>query len=157
LTRRALDLDPATKRLDDLLEQVAAYALATAVPEDASTSMVFGLRPREADVPRLVAAGLSDARIAERLVVSPHTVGTHLRAVYGKLGVTSRAAAPPRHRERAGPIPAAPRLYHVCSRLVVRGRREITGPRDALPASTAARTGLIGYRGRSVWSISLPR
>jgi len=48
---------------------------------------------REAEVLRLVAEGLTDAQVAERLFVSPHTVGTHLRAVYGKLGVTSRAAA----------------------------------------------------------------
>ena len=42
---------------------------------------------------RLVAAGLTDAQVAERLFVSPHTVNAHLRSIYGKLGVSSRSAA----------------------------------------------------------------
>ena len=53
----------------------------------------FGLTAREADVLRLAAAGLTDATIAERLFISPRTVGQHLRAVYAKLDVNSRAAA----------------------------------------------------------------
>jgi DNA-binding CsgD family transcriptional regulator len=56
-------------------------------------TLPFGLTAREAAVLRLVATGLPDAEVAARLFVSPHTVGSHLRAVYGKLGVTSRAAA----------------------------------------------------------------
>ena len=42
---------------------------------------------------RLVAEGLSDAEVAARLYVSPHTVKAHLRAIYGKLAVPSRTAA----------------------------------------------------------------
>jgi DNA-binding NarL/FixJ family response regulator len=42
---------------------------------------------------RLVASGLTNAQVAERLVVSPLTVNAHLRSIFGKLGVTSRAAA----------------------------------------------------------------
>jgi DNA-binding NarL/FixJ family response regulator len=53
----------------------------------------FGLTARESDVLRLVAAGLTDAMIADRLFISPRTVGQHLRAVYAKLDVNSRAAA----------------------------------------------------------------
>ncbi|HEX6739725.1 MAG TPA: LuxR C-terminal-related transcriptional regulator, partial [Vicinamibacteria bacterium] len=45
------------------------------------------------EVLTLVAAGLTDAQVAERLFVSQHTVSTHLRAIYGKLGVSSRSAA----------------------------------------------------------------
>ena len=51
------------------------------------------LSPREVEVLRLVAAGLSDAEVAERLFLSPRTVGHHLRAIYGKLDVHSRTAA----------------------------------------------------------------
>jgi ATP/maltotriose-dependent transcriptional regulator MalT len=52
-----------------------------------------GLTKREVEVLRLIAQGLTDAQVAERLVLSAHTVHAHLRSIYGKLGVTSRAAA----------------------------------------------------------------
>jgi DNA-binding NarL/FixJ family response regulator len=42
-------------------------------------------------VAELAAAGLTTPEIAERLVVSPNTVGTHLTNVYRKLGVHERA------------------------------------------------------------------
>jgi DNA-binding NarL/FixJ family response regulator len=52
-----------------------------------------GLTQREVEVLRLVAYGMSDALIAERLVVSLRTVHAHLRSIYRKLGVGSRSAA----------------------------------------------------------------
>jgi DNA-binding CsgD family transcriptional regulator len=52
-----------------------------------------GLSAREVEVLRLVAQGLTDAEVAERLFLSPRTVGQHLRSIYNKLGVSSRAAA----------------------------------------------------------------
>jgi pimeloyl-ACP methyl ester carboxylesterase/DNA-binding CsgD family transcriptional regulator len=52
-----------------------------------------GLSVRELEVLRLVAAGLSNAEIAERLVVSPHTVHRHVANVRAKLRQPSRAAA----------------------------------------------------------------
>jgi predicted ATPase/DNA-binding CsgD family transcriptional regulator len=51
------------------------------------------LTPREMDVLRLLAQGLTSAQIAGRLVISLLTVNTHVRAIYSKLGVTSRSAA----------------------------------------------------------------
>src|SRR5262249_36000936 len=52
-----------------------------------------GLTQREAEVLRLVAAGLTNARVAEQLSLSPRTVNAHLTAIYTKLNVSSRAAA----------------------------------------------------------------
>jgi len=52
-----------------------------------------GLTPREVEVLRLLARGLTNAQIAEELVVSQLTVKAHLRSIYSKLGVTSRSAA----------------------------------------------------------------
>jgi len=52
-----------------------------------------GLTLREVEVLRLVAAGLTDAQVAERLVLSVRTIHSHVRSIYRKLGVTSRTAA----------------------------------------------------------------
>ncbi|HEY3365781.1 MAG TPA: tetratricopeptide repeat protein [Symbiobacteriaceae bacterium] len=51
------------------------------------------LTDREREVVRLVALGLSDRNIAERLHISRHTVSTHLKHILGKLGLSSRAGA----------------------------------------------------------------
>ncbi|MDX6658116.1 MAG: hypothetical protein QOH62_2909 [Solirubrobacteraceae bacterium] len=51
------------------------------------------LTARETDVLELVAAGLTNAAIAERLWISPGTVKKHLDNVYAKLGVANRTAA----------------------------------------------------------------
>jgi DNA-binding NarL/FixJ family response regulator len=51
------------------------------------------LTKRELEVVRLMAAGRTNAEIAQRLVVSDHTVHRHVSNILGKLGVPSRAAA----------------------------------------------------------------
>ena len=48
---------------------------------------------------RLVAAGLSNSEIAERLFLAVGTVKTHVHNIYGKLGAQSRAQAIARARE----------------------------------------------------------
>ena len=52
-----------------------------------------GLTPREMDVLRLLAKGLTSAQIAEQLTIGVVTVNFHVRSIYSKLGVTSRSAA----------------------------------------------------------------
>ncbi len=52
-----------------------------------------GLTAREMEVLRLLASGLTDLQIAEKLVLSPRTVHAHISSIYNKLGVTSRSAA----------------------------------------------------------------
>ncbi|HLW00251.1 MAG TPA: LuxR C-terminal-related transcriptional regulator [Ktedonobacterales bacterium] len=68
----------------------AAPPASTAVPAPAT---IAGLTPRELDVLRLLAQGLTSAQMAEHLVISLVTVNFHVRSIYSKLGVTSRAAA----------------------------------------------------------------
>jgi len=51
------------------------------------------LTPRETEVLCLLAQGLNNATIAERLVVTKRTVQNHVSNVYGKLGVTTRTQA----------------------------------------------------------------
>lgn len=62
-------------------------------PIEKTLTYPAGLSAREVEVLRLLTQGLSDAEIAERLVVSPRTVNTHLTSIYRKLQVTSRSAA----------------------------------------------------------------
>jgi DNA-binding CsgD family transcriptional regulator len=58
-----------------------------------TTLFPFGLTAREVEVLRLVAEGLTDSAVAERLFISPRTVSQHLRSIYGKLDVSSRTSA----------------------------------------------------------------
>src|SRR5204862_4530797 len=61
--------------------------LVTTEPE---TTGWAALTTSELTVARLVADGLTNREVAERLFVSPHTVNSHLRHVFAKLGIKSR-------------------------------------------------------------------
>ena len=54
---------------------------------------VMSLSPREKEVLSLLAQGLSNAAIGSALFISPVTVKVHVRHIFEKLGVKSRAAA----------------------------------------------------------------
>ncbi len=52
-----------------------------------------GLSEREVEVLQLVAQGLTNPQVAERLYLSRRTVDAHLQRIFAKLGVASRSAA----------------------------------------------------------------
>jgi pimeloyl-ACP methyl ester carboxylesterase/DNA-binding CsgD family transcriptional regulator len=84
-----------------LVEAIAPF-LRIRPPQRSQASGDLGdLTAREREVLRLVADGLSDAEIAERLVVSSHTVHRHVANIRRKLGLHSRSAAAA-HAARAG-------------------------------------------------------
>lgn len=67
---------------------------APAASDEATRQALFAdLTARELEVRQLVAQGMSDGEIAERLVLSPHTVHRHVANVRTKLRLPSRAAA----------------------------------------------------------------
>jgi len=79
---------PALARAEAL---TARLATPTSSPTPAASP--FGLTVREAEILKLVAAGLGNVAIADRLSLSRRTVEQHLRSVYDKLGVANRTAA----------------------------------------------------------------
>ena len=80
-------IDPAVQH--HLIDAIATLP----PPRPASSPAPDGLTPREAEVLSLVAAGLSNAEIAARLVVSEGTVKTHINRIFSKIGARDRAQA----------------------------------------------------------------
>jgi DNA-binding CsgD family transcriptional regulator len=64
-----------------------------AARSDPSAAGAEGLTPREQEVLALVAEGLSNADVAERLYISPRTAAVHVSSILAKLGVSSRTEA----------------------------------------------------------------
>ena len=90
---RALDVAHVA---DDALQRMHAERMGALVnPPDVARSgeAVSVLTPRELDVLKLVAQGLGNTDIAQRLYLSEHTVHRHLANILRKLGFSSRAAA----------------------------------------------------------------
>ena len=88
------------------LKEAIGYALSSEEPSATSPSssaakpspssapgLPGGLTAREVEVLGLVAKGMTSAKIAKELYLSPRTVEAHITSIYHKLGVTSRAAA----------------------------------------------------------------
>ena len=74
-------------------EAERAGALVRELDHPAPAEATSVLTPRELDVLKLVAGGLSNTEIARRLVLSEHTVHRHLANILRKLDLPSRAAA----------------------------------------------------------------
>ncbi len=83
--------------LDPAIQGHVVAALAgNGAPDDAvqsSPPLPDDLTPREAEVLALIAEGLSNAEIAQRLVVSPTTVKSHVNHLFAKAGLRDRAQA----------------------------------------------------------------
>jgi two-component system, NarL family, nitrate/nitrite response regulator NarL len=82
-----------SERLEEIIFEAAidgiSYAIVRSQP--LSTAKV-SLSPRELAIARLIAKGMPNKCIGDILEISPWTVATHLRRIFMKLGVTSRAA-----------------------------------------------------------------
>jgi DNA-binding NarL/FixJ family response regulator len=80
-------LDPAVQQrlVAAVLERRPIAGTADALPDE--------LTPREAEVLKLIAAGMSNAEIAAALFVSNATIKTHINHIFAKTGVTDRAQA----------------------------------------------------------------
>jgi HD-GYP domain-containing protein (c-di-GMP phosphodiesterase class II) len=92
--------DGAAKRLRDEARQgrldgdaVEAVLEAAGHQRQARRHGPAGLTSRQVEVLRLVASGLSNRDIAERLVISPRTAEHHVQDVYARIGASTRAAA----------------------------------------------------------------
>jgi DNA-binding NarL/FixJ family response regulator len=82
--------------IDPAVQRHLIDAIATASPAPGplpSSAFPDGLTPREAEVLSLIAAGLSNTEIAERLVISEGTVKSHINRLLAKIGARDRAQA----------------------------------------------------------------
>jgi DNA-binding CsgD family transcriptional regulator len=89
LVRRTRDFSERDRALLALVRP----ALERLLREPPAPALPQSITAQERRVLGLVATGLSNAEIAERLVVAPCTVRKHLENAYRKLGVTNRLAA----------------------------------------------------------------
>jgi HD-GYP domain-containing protein (c-di-GMP phosphodiesterase class II) len=88
----------------------ALLAVAGQPSRRAAPTQLAGLTSREIEVLRLIATGLTAKETARKLGIAPKTADHHIQGIYGKIGVTTRAAAALYAVEhgllRAGEIPA---------------------------------------------------
>ncbi|HEX4931863.1 MAG TPA: LuxR C-terminal-related transcriptional regulator [Gemmatimonadaceae bacterium] len=89
---------PAAERVVVREVEVVVPAPATFARDEGRVAEL-GLTPRELEILALIAAGLSNREIAERVHVSENTVKTHARRVFDKLGARRRTQAVQRGKE----------------------------------------------------------
>lgn len=87
-----LGADPLAARVRRRLRELGATGI-PAGPRRSTANSPSGLTVREREVLDLLRTGLTDREIADRLVLSPRTVGHHVSAILAKLGVRGRAEA----------------------------------------------------------------
>jgi DNA-binding CsgD family transcriptional regulator len=97
-TRVAEDLAPALKGIDrstQSLELLSASLAkeSLALPGTPPSPALEPLRPRERTILALYAEGLPAEEIARMLIISPHTVRTHVKNAFRRLGIHSRSEA----------------------------------------------------------------
>jgi DNA-binding NarL/FixJ family response regulator len=83
----------AVARGEAALDHAVQHHVIDAVAQAEAAALPDDLTPREAEVLSLIAEGLTNQEIAERLVVSPATVKSHVNRVFSKIGVRDRAQA----------------------------------------------------------------
>jgi DNA-binding CsgD family transcriptional regulator len=94
IARLAATIDETALREHFLQAALQSFPVEKQQPTRRSASDRYdGLTEREVEVLRAVAQGLTDTQVAERLIISPRTVHSHLNSIYSKLGITSRSAA----------------------------------------------------------------
>jgi DNA-binding NarL/FixJ family response regulator len=82
-----------TAKGSETLPQPLSAKQSSMPPAKPSPAYPDGLTAREVEVLRLLAQGMTDAQMAEQLVISPRTVNNHLTSIYQKIQVSSRSAA----------------------------------------------------------------
>ena len=92
--RGGAPIDPfIARRILQLLPMRAPKPAGSATPAAHSGELDVGLTPREAEILRLVADGMSNREIADEVHLSRHTVESHVKRIYRKLAVSSRMMA----------------------------------------------------------------
>ena len=89
---RSLDARPMVAIVSQKLRSLGVRGIPRG-PQTAARSNPAGLTAREVEVLRLVAEGLPNTKVADRLYLSPKTVEHHMSAVLSKLGVRTRGEA----------------------------------------------------------------
>jgi LuxR family maltose regulon positive regulatory protein len=94
-------LAPLLAQMDGPYARRLYLAFGQEMPEedDNGAAAALNLTPRELEVLGEIVAGLSNKEIEEKLVISRNTVRSHIKNLYGKLGVTSRTQAIRKARE----------------------------------------------------------
>jgi DNA-binding CsgD family transcriptional regulator len=85
------DADQGVKAIDDFLSSLSPHATPDAGVDKSDVEAV--LSSREVEVLRLLAAGKSNAQIADELVISQNTVIRHVSNIFAKIAAANRAEA----------------------------------------------------------------